>query len=77
MTFDPTTNAPQVTIEFNKDGTQIFHEMTAANVGKPLAIFLDGQLIEAPIGAGRNSRRQSGHQRRLHYCNRAATRAAF
>jgi protein-export SecD/SecF family membrane protein len=49
LTFDPTTNAPQVSISFNKDGAQIFQEMTAANIGKPLAIFLDGQLIEAPI----------------------------
>jgi protein-export SecD/SecF family membrane protein len=49
MTFDPTTNAPQVTVTFNKDGTQIFDEMTKANVGKPLAIFLDNQLIEAPV----------------------------
>jgi preprotein translocase subunit SecD len=49
MTFDQTTNAPEVTITFNKDGTQIFSEMTQANVGKPLAIFLDGQLIEAPV----------------------------
>jgi preprotein translocase subunit SecD len=49
MTFDPTTNAPQVAITFNKDGAQIFQEMTAANIGKPLAIFLDGQLIEAPV----------------------------
>jgi protein-export SecD/SecF family membrane protein len=49
LTFDPTTNAPQVTITFDTDGTQIFSEMTAANVGKPLAIFLDGTLIEAPV----------------------------
>ena len=49
LTFEQTTNAPQVSISFNKDGTQIFSEMTAANVGKPLAIFLDGQLIEAPV----------------------------
>jgi preprotein translocase subunit SecD len=49
LTFDPTTNAPQVTVSFNSDGTQIFSEMTAANVGKPLAIFLDGQLLEAPV----------------------------
>jgi protein-export SecD/SecF family membrane protein len=49
LTFNHTTNAPQVSITFNKDGAQIFQEMTAANVGKPLAIFLDGQLIEAPI----------------------------
>jgi len=49
MTFEPTTNAPQVTVTFNKDGSQIFDEMTKANVGKPLAIFLDNQLIEAPV----------------------------
>ena len=48
LTFDPTTNAPDVTVNFNSDGAIIFQEMTAANVGKPLAIFLDGQLIEAP-----------------------------
>jgi preprotein translocase subunit SecD len=49
MTFDSTTNAPQVAVTFNKDGAQIFDEMTKANVGKPLAIFLDNQLIEAPV----------------------------
>jgi protein-export SecD/SecF family membrane protein len=49
LTFNPTTNAPEVTVSFNKDGSQIFSEMTGANVGKPLAIFLDGQLIEAPV----------------------------
>ncbi|HUC01715.1 MAG TPA: protein translocase subunit SecD [Candidatus Paceibacterota bacterium] len=48
LTFDPTTNAPQVSISFNSQGAQIFQEITGANVGKPLAIFLDGQLIEAP-----------------------------
>jgi preprotein translocase subunit SecD len=49
LTFDPTTNAPEVSISFNSTGAQIFQEMTAANIGKPLAIFLDGQLIEAPV----------------------------
>jgi protein-export SecD/SecF family membrane protein len=48
LTFDSTTNKPQVQISFNSDGAKIFGEMTAANVGKPLAIFLDGNLIEAP-----------------------------
>jgi len=49
LTFDQTTNAPQVSISFNTDGATIFQEMTKANIGKPLAIFLDGQLIEAPV----------------------------
>ena len=48
LTFDQTTGAPQVSITFNDDGAKIFQRMTAANVGKPLAIFLDNQLIEAP-----------------------------
>ncbi len=48
LTFDSTTNAPQVSISFNSQGATLFEQITAANVGKPLAIFLDGQLIEAP-----------------------------
>lgn len=49
LTFDPTTNAPTVTVSFDSAGSQIFSQLTGANVGKPLAIFLDGQLIEAPV----------------------------
>jgi preprotein translocase subunit SecD len=48
LIFDPTTGAPQVQINFNGNGAKIFGEITAANVGKPLAIFLDNQLIKAP-----------------------------
>jgi preprotein translocase subunit SecD len=52
LIFDQTTGAPEVQIQFNSQGAQIFQEMTTANVGKPLAIFLDNQLIEAPIVQG-------------------------
>lgn len=48
LTFDQTTGAPQVQITFNSQGSDIFSRMTAANIGKPLAIFLDGNLIEEP-----------------------------
>ncbi len=48
LTFDPNTQAPQVSISFNSDGANIFEQMTAKNVGKPLAIFLDGSLVEMP-----------------------------
>ncbi|MEK7547218.1 MAG: protein translocase subunit SecD [Patescibacteria group bacterium] len=48
LTFDPNTQAPQVSIAFNGDGSLIFEMMTEKNIGKPLAIFLDGQLIEMP-----------------------------
>lgn len=48
LTFDNTTQAPQVAISFNGEGTKIFEEITGRNVGKPIAIFLDNNLIEAP-----------------------------
>jgi len=48
LIFDQTTGQPQVSISFNDQGAQIFEQVTAKNVGKPLAIFLDNQLIEAP-----------------------------
>jgi protein-export SecD/SecF family membrane protein len=48
LIYDQTTGQPQVQITFNSDGADIFERMTAANIGKPLAIFLDNQLIEAP-----------------------------
>lgn len=49
LSFNQTTGAPEVQITFNKEGADIFAKITAANVGKPLAIFLDNNLIEAPV----------------------------
>ena len=39
---------PMVSIEFNDEGAKIFEELTRKNIGKPLAIFLDNNLISAP-----------------------------
>ncbi len=39
---------PYVSIQFNDDGAKLFEEITGRNVGKPLAIFVGGQLISAP-----------------------------
>jgi protein-export membrane protein SecD len=47
--FNRTTGAPQVNIQFNDEGAKIFEKLTARNVGKPLAIFLDNNLIEIPV----------------------------
>ncbi len=49
LDFDSTTRAPQVNIQFNDEGAKFFTDLTAQNVGKPLAIFLDNKLIEMPI----------------------------
>jgi protein-export membrane protein SecD len=38
-----------VVIHFNDEGTKLFGELTSANVGKQLAIFLDGEAISSPV----------------------------
>ncbi|MBI2018059.1 protein translocase subunit SecD [Candidatus Daviesbacteria bacterium] len=42
-------SGPQVTIEFTVKGAEKFAELTKRNLNKPLAIFLDDQLISAPV----------------------------
>lgn len=46
--FDPQSGEPQVGLEFNDEGKTLFAEITEQNVGKPVAIFLDGQPISVP-----------------------------
>jgi protein-export membrane protein SecD len=48
LEFNQTTGRPQVAISFNSEGAKIFEDLTAKNIGKKIAIFLDGNLIEAP-----------------------------
>lgn len=56
--FDPNDNAPQVSLEFDGEGSKLFEEITEQNTGKQVAIFLDAYIISAPtvnekIGGGR------------------------
>lgn len=46
--FDPQTGRPEVALEFDKEGGNLFEELTGRNVGKPIAIFLDGEAISSP-----------------------------
>ncbi|MFC1656282.1 protein translocase subunit SecF [Patescibacteria group bacterium] len=39
---------PYVSIQFNTEGADLFATITERNVGKPLAIFVGGDLISAP-----------------------------
>jgi len=48
LEFDPNTNAPQVGLEFNNEGAKLFEDLTSRNVGKRIAIYLDGSPISAP-----------------------------
>lgn len=43
--FDPTTGEPIINLEFNDDGAELFADLTTKNVGRRMAIFLDGQSI--------------------------------
>lgn len=45
---DPNSPGYVVSLEFNNEGAKKFEEITKNNVGKPVAIFLDGSLISAP-----------------------------
>ena len=46
--FDPNTGEPNVNLEFNDEGSNLFAEITKRNVGKPVAIFLDNEPISVP-----------------------------
>ena len=49
VTFDQNSGKPQVQLVFTQNGTKKFADITKRNVGKPVAIVLDNQLIEAPV----------------------------
>ena len=49
LTFDPNTNQPAISIEFDSEGAIIFERLTEKNMGLPLAIFLDDQSISVPV----------------------------
>lgn len=48
VTFDQTTNKPQISLQFNAQGKDLFGQITERNIQKPVAIFLDNQIISAP-----------------------------
>ncbi len=48
LDFDPQTGAPIVVLDFDSEGTALFAKMTKDNIGKPIAIYLDGSPISIP-----------------------------
>ncbi|MFH1129252.1 MAG: protein translocase subunit SecD [Patescibacteria group bacterium] len=48
LSFDQTTMQPYVSLEFNDEGTKLFAELTKNNIGKRIAIYLDGAPISVP-----------------------------
>lgn len=53
VVFDQITYRPQIELVFNSEGEKLFEEVTARNIKKPLAIFLDGSAIIDTTGDGK------------------------
>jgi preprotein translocase subunit SecD len=49
VTLNQVTNRPQIAFEWDEEGAVLFTEITRRNLNKPLGIFLDNELISAPI----------------------------
>jgi len=47
--FDSQTGKPQVGLKFNKQGTDLFAQITKRNIGKPVGIFLDNMPLTTPV----------------------------
>lgn len=43
------SGTPTVRVDFNSEGAKMFADITKSNVGKQVAIFLDGALVSAPV----------------------------
>jgi len=49
LEFDQTTSQPTVGLQFDETGTQLFADITKNNIGKIVAIYLDGAPISTPV----------------------------
>lgn len=49
VVFNQNSLSPSISLDFNPEGAKLFAEITKQNVGKPVAIFLDGAIISAPV----------------------------
>ncbi len=41
--------SPQIQLQFDDEGTKLFADITKRNLGRPVAIFLDNELLQAPV----------------------------
>jgi protein-export membrane protein SecD len=48
LEFDQRTGLPQIALQFDAEGTKLFSDITTRNIGKRIAIFLDGEILSAP-----------------------------
>ncbi len=49
LEFDQNTREPRVNLQFDDKGTKLFAQITKDNVGKMVAIYLDGAPVSTPV----------------------------
>ncbi len=49
LEFDQNTRVPTVSLQFDDTGTKLFDQITKDNIGKTVAIYLDGAPISTPV----------------------------
>ncbi|MCX6751940.1 MAG: protein translocase subunit SecD [Candidatus Nomurabacteria bacterium] len=49
LEFDSNTREPKVSLQFDATGTKLFAQITKDNIGKTVAIYLDGAPISTPV----------------------------
>lgn len=49
LQFNPNTREPTVSLQFDDTGTKLFAEITKNNIGKMVAIYLDGAPVSTPV----------------------------
>lgn len=60
VAFDPATNVPDVSMTMDSEGARRWARITGANIGRPVAIVLDGRVysyptVQSQINNGRSS----------------------
>jgi protein-export membrane protein SecD len=49
LQFDSQTSEPKILLTFTDEGRQLFAQITKENIGKSVAIYLDGSAISTPV----------------------------
>ena len=49
LEFNPNTREPIVSLQFDDTGTKLFAQITKENIGKVVAIYLDGSPVSTPV----------------------------
>ena len=52
VVFQGNAGLPQVAFNFNDEGSQLFGQITTRLIGRPLGIFLDGEMVSDPTVNG-------------------------